>query len=72
VPLLIIVGDKDTRVTGSQQLADQLTGLNFQVEYPSLSGLDHGAIMGAACRMGSSSSTNTPKAGKLRSSQKES
>jgi predicted esterase len=48
VPLLIIVGDKDTLVTGSQQLADQLKGLNFKVEYKSLSGLDHGGIIGGS------------------------
>jgi predicted esterase len=48
VPLLIIVGDKDTLVTGSQQLADQLKGLNFQVEYKSLPGLDHGGIIGGS------------------------
>jgi predicted peptidase len=48
VPLLIIVGDKDTLVTGSRQLADQLTGLNFQVEYKSLPGLDHGGIIGGS------------------------
>jgi len=48
VPLLIIVGDKDTLVTGSQQLADQLKGLNFEVEYKSLPGLDHGGIIGGS------------------------
>jgi predicted peptidase len=48
VPLLIIVGDKDTLVTGSQQLVDQLKGLNFQVEYKSLPGLDHGGIIGGS------------------------
>jgi predicted esterase len=48
VPLLIIVGDKDTLVTGSQQLADQLKGLSFQVEYKSLPGLDHGGIIGGS------------------------
>lgn len=48
VPLLIIVGDKDTLVTGSQQLAEQLKGLNFHVEYKSLPGLDHGAIIGGS------------------------
>jgi predicted esterase len=48
VPLLIIVGDKDTLVTGSQQLADQLKSLNFQVEYKSLPGLDHGGIIGGS------------------------
>jgi pimeloyl-ACP methyl ester carboxylesterase len=45
VPLLIMVGDKDTLVTGSQQLADQLKGLTFQVEYKSMPGLDHGSII---------------------------
>jgi pimeloyl-ACP methyl ester carboxylesterase len=48
VPLLIIVGDKDTLVTGSQQLGDQLKGLNFHVEYKSLPGLDHGGIIGGS------------------------
>jgi predicted peptidase len=48
VPLLIIVGDQDRLVTGSQQLADQLKGLSFQVEYKSLPGLDHGAIIGGS------------------------
>ena len=48
VPLLIIVGDNDRLVTGSQQLADQLKGLNFHVEYKSLPGLDHGGIIGGS------------------------
>jgi predicted peptidase len=48
VPLLIIVGDKDTLVTGSQQLADQLKGLSFKVEYKSLPDLDHGGIIGGS------------------------
>jgi pimeloyl-ACP methyl ester carboxylesterase len=48
VPLLIIVGDQDRLVTGSQQLADQLKSLNFQVEYKSLPGLDHGGIIGGS------------------------
>ena len=48
VPLLIVVGDNDRLVTGSQQLADQLKGLNFQVEYKSLPGLDHGGIIGGS------------------------
>ncbi|MBN2321907.1 MAG: dienelactone hydrolase family protein [Acidobacteria bacterium] len=48
VPLLIIVGDEDRLVTGSQQLADQLKGLNFRVEYKSLPGLDHGEIIGGS------------------------
>jgi pimeloyl-ACP methyl ester carboxylesterase len=48
VPLLIIVGDEDRLVTGSQQLADQLKGLNFLVEYKSLPGLDHGGIIGGS------------------------
>jgi predicted esterase len=48
VPLLIIVGDKDRLVAGSQQLADQLKGLNFRVEYKWLPGLDHGGIIGGA------------------------
>ena len=46
VPLLIIVGEEDRLVTGSQQLADELEGLNFHVEYKSLPGLDHGGIIG--------------------------
>jgi predicted esterase len=48
VPLLIIVGENDRLVTGSQQLADQLKGLNFMVEYKSLPGLDHGGIIGGS------------------------
>jgi predicted esterase len=48
VPLLIIVGDKDTLVTGSKQLADQLKSLDFRVEYKSLPGLDHGQIIGGS------------------------
>ena len=48
VPLLLIVGDADTLVTGTKQLADQLKGLNFNVEYKSLPGLDHGGIIGGA------------------------
>jgi predicted esterase len=48
VPLLIIVGDNDRLVAGSQQLADQLKSLNFQVEYKSLPGLDHGGIIGGS------------------------
>ncbi len=48
VPLLIIVGDQDRLVAGSQQLADQLKSLNFQVEYKSLPGLDHGGIIGGS------------------------
>jgi predicted esterase len=48
VPLLIIVGDNDRLATGSQQLADQLKSLNFQVEYKSLPGLDHGGIIGGS------------------------
>jgi len=48
VPLLIIVGDQDRLVTGSQQLADQLKVLNFRVEYKSLPGLDHGGIIGGS------------------------
>jgi hypothetical protein len=46
VPLLIIMGDKDTRVTGSQQLANPLKGPSFQVESKSLPGLVHGGIIG--------------------------
>jgi predicted esterase len=48
VPLLIIVGDQDRLATGSQQLADQLKSLNFQVDYKSLPGLDHGGIIGGS------------------------
>ncbi len=48
VPLLIIVGDNDRLVAGSQQLADQLKGLSFRVEYKSLPGLDHGGIIGGS------------------------
>jgi len=48
VPLLIIVGDDDKLVTGSQQLADQLKSLSFHVEYKSLPGLDHGGIIGGS------------------------
>ena len=48
VPLLLIVGDADTLVTGTRQLDDQLKSLNFNVEYKSLPGLDHGGIIGGA------------------------
>lgn len=48
VPLLIIVGDQDRLVAGSQQLADQLKSLSFKVEYKSLPGLDHGGIIGGS------------------------
>lgn len=48
VPLLIIVGENDRLVKGSEQLADQLKGLDFKVEYKSLSGLDHGEIIGGS------------------------
>ncbi len=48
VPLLIIVGDKDRLVTGSQQLADQLKTLDFHVEFKLLPGLDHGEIIGGS------------------------
>lgn len=48
VPLLIIVGEEDRLVEGSQQLADQLKGLDFLVEYKSLPGLDHGEIIGGS------------------------
>jgi hypothetical protein len=44
----MIVGDQDRLVTGSQQLADQLKSLSFQVEYKSLPGLDHGGIIGGS------------------------
>jgi len=42
------VGDDDRLVTGSKQLADQLSGLNFRIEYKSLPGLDHGGIIGGS------------------------
>jgi len=47
VPLLIIQGDADTTVrpAGSQQLSEELKGLNFQNEYILLPGLDHGGII---------------------------
>jgi acetyl esterase/lipase len=48
VPLLIIVGENDTLVTGSKQLADQLKQLDFKVEYKSMPGLDHGGIIGGS------------------------
>ena len=48
VPLLIMVGDADTLVTGSKQLFDQLKELNFKVEYKSMPGQDHGGIIGGA------------------------
>jgi len=48
VPLLIIVGEDDTLVKGSEQLADQLKELGFKVEYKSLPGLDHGGIIGGS------------------------
>ena len=48
VPLLIIVGEDDRLVKGSEQLADQLRGLDFIVEYKSLQGLDHGQIIGGS------------------------
>jgi len=48
VPLLIIVGEDDMLVKGSEQLADELKGLSFKVEYKSLPGLDHGGIIGGS------------------------
>ena len=50
VPLLIIQGDADTMVrpAGSQQLAEQLKGLKFQVEFKLLPGLDHGGVIGGS------------------------
>ena len=48
VPLLIIVGEDDRLVKGSEQLADKLKGLDFKVEYKSLPGLDHGEIIGGS------------------------
>jgi predicted esterase len=48
VPLYLTAGDADTLVRTTQQLADQLKGLNFQSEYKSMPGLDHGGIIGGA------------------------
>ena len=48
VPLYITAGDADTLVRGSQQLSEQLKGLNFKSEYKSMPGLDHGGIIGGA------------------------
>jgi pimeloyl-ACP methyl ester carboxylesterase len=48
VPMLIMVGDKDTLVTSAQELADQLKGLKFPVEFKSMPGLDHGGIIAGA------------------------
>jgi predicted esterase len=48
VPLFITAGDADTLVRGSQQLSEQLKGLNFQCEFKSMPGLDHGGIIGGA------------------------
>jgi predicted esterase len=48
VPLLIIVGEEDSLIQGSGQLAGQLKDLNFKVEYKSLPGLDHGGIIGGS------------------------
>lgn len=48
IPLLIIVGENDMLVKGVKQLADQLKGLEFRVEYKSLPGLDHGEIIGGS------------------------
>jgi predicted esterase len=48
VPLLIIVGEDDTLVKGAEQVAGQLKGLGFRVEYRSLPGLDHGEIIGGS------------------------
>jgi hypothetical protein len=48
LPLLIIVGENDTLVKGAEQVADQLKGLGFKVEYKSLPGLDHGEIIGGS------------------------
>jgi predicted esterase len=48
VPLLIIVGEDDTLVKGSEQVAGQIKGLGFRVEYRSLPGLDHGEIIGGS------------------------
>jgi dienelactone hydrolase len=48
VPLLIIVGEDDRLVKGAEQLAEQIKGLDFMVEYRSLPGLDHGGIIGGS------------------------
>jgi pimeloyl-ACP methyl ester carboxylesterase len=50
VPLLIIQGDADTMVqpARTQQLAEQLKGLQFQSEFKLLPGLDHGGIIGGS------------------------
>jgi predicted esterase len=48
VPMLIMVGDKDTLVTGSAQLVDQLKGLKFNVDFKTMPGLDHGGIIAGA------------------------
>ncbi len=48
MPMLIMVGDRDTLVTGAQQLADQLKALKFPVEFKSMPGLDHGGIIAGA------------------------
>ena len=50
VPLLINQGDADVlvRPAASQQLAEQLKGLNFHTEYNLLPGLDHGSIIGGS------------------------
>jgi hypothetical protein len=60
VPLLIILGEDDTPVTGSQQPAEQLKGLDFHVEYKSLPGLDHAGIIGGSMPDVSVFSTNIP------------
>ena len=48
MPLLIMVGDKDTLVTGSAQLVEQLKGLKFNVDFKTMPGLDHGGIIAGA------------------------
>ena len=50
VPLLIAQGDADTMVqpARTQQVVDELKGLNFQVEFKLLPGLDHGGIIGGS------------------------
>lgn len=47
VPLLIMQGEGDTlvRPEGSKQLSEQLKTLQFQCEYISLPGFDHGSII---------------------------
>jgi predicted esterase len=50
VPLLIIQGDADALVqpARTQQLVEEIKGLNYRVEYKLLPGLDHGSIIGGS------------------------